>query len=320
MSDFPEPEFVQSGDVRLAVYRRGENIGDRPPVILVHGWPEIAYSWKNQMPAVAAAGFEAVAPDLRGFGRSDAPHAISEYGIRQMAGDLVSVIDHLGAERAVLCGHDWGGLIVWPAAMLHPDRVAGVIGVCTPHLPRPKSPPIESLINRFGENHYIVQFQEDGAPEALFEKDVERFFRIMFRKPVPREYWPRLIPNVFDIMSRFRDGPEPRAEDLIVPEEHLGVYVDAYRKSGFRGGINLYRNFDANHEVLKNVDPVIKAPALWIGAELDMFLPLELSELMTEYVPDLEKRVIENCGHWVMWEKPEALNAHLTDWLTRRFA
>lgn len=318
MANFPEPGLVRAGEVELAIYEAGPK-DSRPPVVLVHGWPEIAYSWKNQLPALAAAGRRAIALDLKGFGRSAAPRDVSAYGIRTVCGELAALLDALDIKRAVFCGHDWGGLIVWPMAQLHPDRVAGVVGVSTPHLPNPGGPPIERLVRRFGPDHYIVQFQTAGAPEALFAADIERFFKIMFRGPVPRAAWPKITPRVFDLMSRVRDGPDPDVKDLIMTSADLQVYVDAYRRSGFHGGINLYRNMDANYEAMKGVNPVIAAPALWIGAELDLFLPTELADLMTGFVQDLEKHVLAGCGHWVMWEKPAELNARLIDWLARRF-
>lgn len=318
MSQFPQPKIIRAGDIDLAVYEAGTPSA-RPPVILVHGWPEIAHSWKNQLPALGEAGWRAIAFDLKGFGKSSAPRAKSEYGIRKMAGDIIALMDALGIEKAVICGHDWGGLIVWPTAQLHPDRIAGVIGVSTPHLPNPGGPPIERLTKRFGPDHYIVTFQSEGVPEALFEADIERFFRIMFRGPVPRSVWPKIMPRVYDIMSRIRSGPDPRPDELIMSEADLQAYVDAFRKSGFHGGINLYRNMDANYEAMKGVDPTIRAPSLWIGAELDLFLPIELGELMNDFVPDLEKHVIPGCGHWVMWEKPAELNSLLRDWLARKF-
>lgn len=319
MPSFPKAKIVRAGDVDLAVREAGPKSA-RPPLVLVHGWPEIAHSWKNQLPALVAAGWRVIAPDLKGFGDSDAPDDIKAYGIGAVTGDLAALLDALEIERAVFCGHDWGGLIVWPMAQLRPDRVSGVVGVCTPHLPQPGGPPIERLRNRFGADHYIVQFQTEGSPEALFEVDIERFFRIMFRGPVPRAVWPKIVPRVFDIMSRVRHGPDPDPKDLIMSESDLRTYVDAYRRSGFHGGINLYRNMDANYEAMRGVDPVIRAPALWVGAELDLFLPTELGELMNVFVPDLEKRVIADCGHWVMWEKPAELNALLLDWLARRFS
>jgi microsomal epoxide hydrolase/non-specific protein-tyrosine kinase len=319
MEDFPAPNFVDAGGVRLAIYQRGAENPGAPPVVLVHGWPEIAYSWKNQLGPLADAGFRAIAIDLKGFGRSDAPPDKAQYDIRHMTDDLARLLDALGLERAVFCGHDWGGAIVWPMAQLHPTRVAGVIGVSTPHRRPPPAPPLAIIEKRFGPKHYFVQFQEEGTPEALFERDVERFFRLMFRRPASALDAARLGNRIFDLPGRFRDGPPPDPASLILSEADLSVYIDLYRRSGFRGGINLYRNVDRNFEIMRGVDPRMSAPALFVGAALDHFLPPAGAEGMEKLVDDLETAIIEDCGHWVMWEKPEALNRLIVGWLTRRY-
>jgi microsomal epoxide hydrolase/non-specific protein-tyrosine kinase len=319
MAGFPEPVFVDIGGVRLATYEAGAENLDAPPVVLVHGWPEIAYSWKNQLGALAAAGFRAIALDLKGFGRSDAPKEKSPYDIRQMTDDLARLLDALGVERAVFCGHDWGGAIVWPMAQLHGPRAAGVIGVCTPHRAPPPAPPLAIIEKRFGPNHYFLKFQEPDAPERLFASDVDRFFRLMFRRPANPAVVARLGVRIFDLVGRFRDGPPPDPASALLCENDLAVYVEAYRRSGFAGGINLYRNIDRNWEIMRAVDPVIRAPSLMISAERDVFLPPAGAEGMGDLVPDLETAIIEDCGHWVMWEQPAALNRLMIDWLSRRY-
>jgi len=316
MTHPPEPERVQVGELTLAVRDSG---GEGPAIVLVHGWPELSWSWKNQFAPLAAAGWRVIAPDLRGFGGSDAPQDKALYSIRHLTDDLAGLLDALGVERAVFCGHDWGGAIVWPMAQLHKDRVAGVIGVSTPHRPPPPIPPLEIIEKRFTQNHYFIRFQEEGAPERLFEGQEEKFFTLMFRRPPPRSDWPKLIPRAFDLMARFEHGPAPDPADCFLSDEDLAVYVEGYKTSGFHGGINLYRNVDVNYHLMKDVDPHIDCPALYVGAELDLFLPPEGAEGMEKRVPDLEKHVIPDCGHWVMWEKPAELNAILVDWLTRRF-
>ncbi len=313
---FPAGRMVDARGLRLAVYEAGEG----PPVILVHGWPEIAYSWKNQIGALADAGFRAIALDLKGFGASDAPREAALYDIRHLTDDLAALLDTLAIDRAVFCGHDWGGAIVWPMAQLHPDRVAGVIGVSTPHRAPPPVPPLQIIEKRFGAAHYFIGFQEEGAAEALFATDVEKFFHLMFRRPAPRAAWPRLVPGVYDLMGRFRDGPAPKPEEVILAPDDLAVYIKAYRQSGFHGGVNLYRNIDRNYALMRDVDPKISVPALFIGAELDLFLPPETAEDMPGLIPDLEMHVIADCGHWVMWEKPDELNALILDWLGRRMS
>ena len=324
MNLFPAPQFVDAGGVRLAIYAAGgpsakADTIESPPVILIHGWPEIAYSWKNQIGPLAAAGFRVIAPDLKGFGHSDAPKEKSLYDIRHMTDDLARLLDALSIDKAVFCGHDWGGAIVWPMAQLHPDRVAGIIGVCTPHKPPPPVAPLSIIERRFGPKHYFIQFQEDGAPERLFESDPDRFFRLMFRRPTSRADMARLGNRVFDLPGRFRDGPPPDPAAMILSDEDLAVYVDAYRRSGFAGGINLYRNVDRNWEIMGDVDPVIPHPALMISAEMDFFLPPESADGIEKTVPNVERALIGDCGHWVMWEQPAALNDLLVDWLRRHY-
>ena len=321
MSDFPDAQMIKAGDVTLAVYEAdGDPARVRPPILLVHGWPEIAYSWKNQMQALAAAGFRVIAFDLKGFGRSDAPKDPALYDALHMTADFAALLDALGIERAIFCGHDWGGALVWAMAQLHADRVAGVIGLCTPLRQRPPVAPLQIIEKRFGPKHYIVQFQERNRPETLFETDPDRFFRLMFRGPPPRERWASLVPQVYDLLGRFRDGPAPPKDGVILQEADIQVYVDAYRRSGFHGGVNLYRNIDENWRGMEGRDETVRAPSLWVGAELDLFLPPETADGMEAIVPDLEKHVVAGCGHWVMWEKPAEANALIIDWLDRRFS
>jgi len=311
---FPEAEFVNAGNVRLAVRDAGEG----PAVLLLHGWPELAYSWKNQFRQLAQAGYRAIAPDLKGFGLSDAPADPALYDCAHMADDFVRLLDALGVERAIVCGHDWGGALAWPMAQLHPDRVAGVIGVCTPHKPPAPVAPLTIIEKRFGPKHYFLQFQAQGVVEALFASDIDRFFRIMFRRAPTRAEQAAAGARLFDLPGRFRDGPPPEGE-LVMGEEDLGVYIEAYRRSGFRGGVNLYRNIDRNWEIARTLDPVIAKPALMISAENDAFLPPEAADGIEDIVPDIERARLADCGHWAMWEQPEALNAIIIDWLRRRF-
>jgi len=318
---FPDPRFVDANGVKLATYEvNGDPASMHPPVILVHGWPEIAYSWRNQINALAEAGYRAIAVDLKGFGQSDAPTDKSLYDIVHLTSDLAALLDALEIERAVFCGHDWGGALVWSMGQWRPERVAGIIGVCTPLRPRPPAPPIEIIKQRFTEKHYFVQFQEERVPEELFSTDIARFFQLMFRKPAPREKWLSLMPGIYDLPARFKTARQVTHDDLIVSDEIINTYVEAYTQSGFHGGVNLYRNVDRNWELMKGRDETVRAPSMWIGAEHDIFLPPESADGMGQLVPDLEKHVIADCGHWVTWEQPDALNALLIDWLKRRIS
>jgi microsomal epoxide hydrolase/non-specific protein-tyrosine kinase len=321
MDDFPAPQMIAAGDTNLAIYEsNGDHEGRSPPIVLVHGWPEIAFAWKNQIHTLAAEGFRVIAFDLKGFGNSDAPKDSALYDATHITADFCALLDALSIERAIFCGHDWGGALVWTMAQRHPERVAGVIGLCTPVLPRPPAPPLAIVKKRFGEKHYFVQFQEPKVPEKLFETDPDRFFRLMFQRPPPRERWAALVPRVYDLPGRFENAPPPSDDDIIIPAADIQIYANAFRKSGFHGGMNIYRNIDRNWEDMKGRDETVRAPSLWIGAELDLFLPPESAEKMVELVPDLEKHVIQGCGHWMMWEKPDEANALIIDWLKRRFS
>lgn len=318
MKSFPEPGFEKVGGLRLATYEAVG--GDKGPIVLLHGWPEIAYSWKNQLTALADAGYHAIAIDLKGFGASDAPRDVALYSARQMTDDFAALLNAMGIQSAVFLGHDWGGALVWSMAQLHPERVAGAISVCTPLRRRPPAPPLEIIAKKFSPNHYFLRFQPEGIAEKLFESDVERFFAFMFRKPLPRDKWAALFPGVFDLPSRFAENRPIDGSRVVLSDEDLAVYADAYRRSGFRGGINLYRNIDSNWRNMEGRDETVRAPSLWVGAELDMFLPPESATGMEALIPDLERHVIAGSGHWVMWEKPVELNAILIDWLNRRIA
>jgi len=318
---FPDPKFIAADGVKLAVYEEnGDPAAARPPVILVHGWPEIAYSWKHVLPAIAASGFRTIALDLKGFGRSEAPKDRSLYDIDHMTSDLAALLDALDIDRAVFCGHDWGGALVWPMAQLRPERVAGVIGVSTPHRPAPPVSPLSIMERRHTDQHYIVRFQEAETPERILEQDVHKFFRLMFRRPRYRTVPDDLDNRVFDLLGRLQAGPPAADDDVILNDDDIAVFVEAYQRSGFTGGVNLYRNIDRNWALMKSRDPVIRHQALWVGAASDIFLPPSGADNLEEIVPNVEKHIIADCGHWVMWEKPADLNAIMIDWLLREMS
>lgn len=308
----PEPRFVERKGVKLAVYEAGRGL----PVLLLHGFPELAYSWRHQIHALAGAGFHAIAPDQRGYGRSDRPASIEAYDIFELTGDLVAILDELGIGKAVVCGHDWGGLVAWQMPLIHPTRVAGVIGVNTPFLPRGPMPPTQMLRMMFGENHYIVHFQKPGDADAAFAADPERVFRQLFRKGI------RLTDIDFSQPMRNMVEMVQSKESLGVPavdDAEIAVYTEAFRQSGFTGGINWYRNMDRNWEKSASLPTTVDVPCLMLCAANDFALPPMMAQGMEKYVPKLEKHVIADCGHWTQVEKTEELNSLMIDWLRRTF-
>ncbi len=313
---FPKPHILSLKDVDIATYYAGPE--DGPPILLLHGWPEMAYSWAHQMEPLATAGYRVIALDLRGFGHSGVPQNVSDYGIEKLVGDVEGVMNALEIRRAVLCGHDWGGIIVWHAARMIPERVLGVISICTPHVKQPPVDPIDIFRKRHGEDHYFVDFQKPSAAENLFKTDVLAFFRMMFRS-VPKGAKPSS--EMYHLMPKFRQylaGGAPQLKGQVMSRQDLQVYAGAFEESGFFGGVNLYRNTGANWEFGKTLDENIEQPSLMISAERDLFLPPASTDAMVDMVADLERYTVEDCGHWAMWEQPHAINKIMLDWLSRK--
>lgn len=317
MTGFPAPRRIRTNGVELSVHLAGPQ--DGLPLLLLHGWPELAHSWKPVFPALAQAGFRLIAPDLRGFGASDAPKDAAGYAIDAVLADLTGLLDALEIEKAVWAGHDWGGIIAWHGAMLVPERVSGVIGVNTPHLPRGAQPPVAALTAIYGEDHYINRFQQPGLAEAAFEGREDAFFAFIFETAPPQRVFERRGGEVTHLVKNFA-AFEGRAEKRIaVPPEERKVYAAAYRRTGFAPGFGLYRNLDANWERMAGVDHRLAMPCLMVLAERDFMLPPALARWMPALCADLETHTLDACGHWTMWERPAELSALVTDWLARRF-
>lgn len=316
----PPARRVRAGDITLSVHEAGPQ--DGLPVLLLHGWPDLALGWAPQIAALSGAGYRVIAPDLRGFGASDAPPEIKAYGIDAMCTDIENLLDALGVERAVIAGHDWGGIILWQAACLIAHRFLGAIGVNTPHLPRSSTPPLDVFREQGGEEHYIVRFQDEAADEVFAGRE-EDFFAFSFGSPPPSGDLAKLPASITHLPRRFdaflARGGLKSEDDCVVPPQLRAQYAEAYRRSGFRGGLNLYRNFNANWERMGGVDHRLSMPCLMISAECDFMLPPRLAAWMPALCRDLERHVIEDIGHWTMAEAPDALNALMLDWLTRRF-
>lgn len=312
---FPEPRFLVHDGFQLALYEAGPKEG--VPLLLLHGWPEMAYSWSNQIGPLSDAGYRVIAMDVRGFGHSSAPHGTEHYEISQLVSDVEAVLDDINATQAVLIGHDWGGIIGWHAARMLKSRVSHVVSLCTPHVRRAPVDPIRIFRARHGDAHYFVHFSDHpGVADALFASDPESFFRLMFQPmdpdmPVPSEMFH--TPARFEAFVKDKSG----SFDAIVPEADLQAYVEAYKLSGFHGGLNLYRNTTANWHLSDGLSDKITQPTLMISAENDVFLPPSATEAMVDMVPDLTRLIVQDCGHWIMWEKPEAVNELVLGWLDK---
>ncbi|MEQ1863038.1 MAG: alpha/beta hydrolase [Micropepsaceae bacterium] len=312
------PRYIETNGIRMAVYEQGSGV----PVVMSHGFPELAYSWRHQLPALAHAGFHAIAPDQRGYGLTDRPQAIEAYDIRHLTGDLVGMLDALKIDKAVFVGHDWGGFVAWSMPLLHPDRVLGVIGVNTPFMPRAPMDPIALMRAAYGEDMYIVYFQKLGIADAALGRDVGKTLRLFYRKTgMTIEEFDKRPPEERNFaLARALETDEATwpGETLLKPDE-FKVYHDAFARTGFTGGINWYRNFTRNWQSTEGIPQKVAAPCLMVMAANDVVLRPSLADGMEAFVPDLEKQLIKDCGHWTQAEKPDELNRVMTSWLKRRF-
>ena len=324
VSEMPPVQRAEVNGVELAYWEVGER-GSSPPVILCHGFPEIAFSWRAQLKAFAQVGRWAVAYDARGYGLSSVPDDVAAYTMEALVADLVGLTRHLGAEQGVWCGHDWGGLVVWQAALMERAATAGVIGLNTPFIPRWPIDPIALMRGALGEDHYIVRFQEGRDSDALFARDVDRTMRFFMRKPgaireafndAPAEGVGRRGLPLQAMLEAY--DPAKDAQQLLSDEERA-VFVRAFERTGFTGGIDWYRNMTGNWERAEALEQRVDAPALMITAELDAALPPSLAEPMRAHVADLEMHELKGVGHWSQQEAPAEVNRLMLDWLDHRF-
>lgn len=309
-TDFPEPTIVSVNGVKLEVFEAGqENAGD--PVVLCHGWPEHAFTWRHQMSALAAAGYHVIVPNQRGYGESSRPADVTDYDIEHLTGDLVALLDHYGYADATFVGHDWGAMVVWGLTLLHPDRVNKVINLSLPYMERGEVPWLQLMAAVFGGDYYFVHFtQQPGVADAVFEENTHQFLRNLYRKnEPPAEPQPGMA------MINLARAETPRGEP-VMSDDDLAVFVSAFESSGFTGSVNWYRNLDRNWHQLADADPVIHQPTLMIYGERD---PVMRSENLTEFVPNVDVVTLD-CGHWIQEEKPDEVNRAILTWLGQQNA
>ncbi len=286
-------------DVGNGIHLHAAEAGDGPLVLMCHGFPELWWSWRHQLPALAAGGYRAVALDMRGYGLSSAPGADDAYDIVAIAGDVVGAITALGEERAVVVGHDWGAVAAWSAARLHPERVRGVAGLSVPATPRPPSPPAALFREHLGEDFYFLWMAEPGTPAAL-AKDVRRTIATT---------------KVWNATWAAEEGDHPPTPAFMTDAD-LQVYVDAFERTGFENPLRWYRNLDRNWELTADAPPTIDVPAMFLTGERDPVARWMPPAVMTGLVTDLRETVtVPGAGHWVQQERPAEVNAALLGFL-----
>ena len=311
--------FVETNNIRMHIAEKGRG----PLVILCHGFPESWYTWRHQLQALAEAGFHAVAPDQRGYGQTDRPQPVESYHIFQLIGDIVGLVKALGEEKAVVIGHDWGASVAWHCALLRPDIFTAVVALSVPFLPRSggKTPPTEIMKKISGEKiFYQLYFQEPGRAEADMEADVPRTMRMTLYSlsgdPPPEKRWRFLLSpseSALDASSM------PEALPPWLREEDIDYFAGEFRRAGFRGGLNWYRNIDRNWEMTPFLDGAkVHPPALFLAGELDPVIAMyrKAYENLERHVLRLRGKVLfPGVGHWVNQERPEEVNRFMVNFL-----
>lgn len=278
------------------------------PIVLCHGWPEHAFSWRHQIPALAAAGYHVIVPNQRGYGGSSRPTEITEYDITHLTGDLMGLLDHFGYEDAIFVGHDWGANVVWSTALLHPHRVKEIINLALPYQERTPVPWITFMEQIMGPDNYFVHFnRQPGVADAILDANAARFLRNLYRKDLPQT---PPDPGMMMINLALAEAP---MGNPVMHEADLDVFVQSFERTGFSGSINWYRNLDRNWQILADVDPIIQAPALMIYGAHDMIPP---SPNLSDFVPNVEVKTLD-CGHWIQQEKPEETTDLILGWLAK---
>jgi pimeloyl-ACP methyl ester carboxylesterase len=289
-------------------------------VLFVHGWPESWYSWRHQLTAVADAGYHAVGVDVRGYGGSDKPEAIDAYRMTEMVADYAGLVEALGEESAVVVGHDWGAPMAYHSALLRPDRFRAVVGMSVPYTGRSATPPLETFAKIFTDSFfYIDYFQQVGVAEKELEADPRRSLKLILYSasgdapPAPGFAGKAKGLGLLDGMN------EPETLPSWLTEADLDFYGSEFKKAGFRGGINRYRNMDRDwHELAHLEGARIKQPSLFVYGEKDGVVALNPTgvDTMKGLCDDLRDVVkIPGAGHWNQQERPTETNEALIKFL-----
>jgi pimeloyl-ACP methyl ester carboxylesterase len=289
---------VATNGVELRVVDHGSG----PAVVLCHGFPELAFSWRHQVFPLAEAGFRVIIPDMRGYGGSSRPAGPEGYDTLNLAADLVGLLDDAGLDDAVFVGHDWGAAVVWHLALAHPGRVRAVAGLSVPIAPRSPAPPVPILRKRLSDDFYMVWFQEPGVADAVLDADVRR---TLLADDVSATAW----------AAGSEPGPLPPRP--FMTEDELAVFVESFERTGFTGGLNYYRNLDRNWELSEPfADRTIDCPSMFLTGSDDLVATFMGTERLPAVLTDLrEHDVLDGAGHWIQQERPAEVNEVLLRFL-----
>lgn len=305
---------IETNGIKLNIAEAGEG----PLVLLLHGFPESWYSWRHQFAPLAAAGYHVVAPDMRGYGKSDKPAAITDYCQSEVVADIIGLIPALGYDTAIVIGHDWGAPTAWATALNHPDKVRAVGGLSVPFMPRSPVQPMPMMREMFkGQFFYQLYFQEPGVAEAEFEADIRRSLRkFLILGSGETDLASLPVRSADDDM--LTGLPEPEQLPGWLSEADLDFYAAEFKRSGMRGPINYYRNHDLYWERTANAPTSIRQPAMFVAGKNDgvVMMAAAAIEMMPHFVTDLRiNAMIPGIGHWTQQEAPDAVNGHILDFL-----
>ena len=315
---------VETNRIRMHVAEQGAG----PLVLMCHGFPESWYSWRHQIRALADAGFRAVAPDMRGYGQTEAPAEIDRYTLLDLVGDLVGLLDGLGAETAVIAGHDWGAPVAWHSALLRPDRFRAVIALSVPFRPRGSTRPTSVMPKTDDAMFYQLYFQTPGVAEAELERDVRSTIRrlaysasgdgVAGRAGTGQAGGAGMVPRSGGFLTRMVDPPE--LPGWLTPAD-VDFYTAEFTRAGFRGGLNWYRNIDRNWELLAPFAGArVMVPALYVAGDHDLVVRFpgmdQLIPNLSRFVPNLRQTImLPGCGHWTQQERPAEVSAAMLEFL-----
>ncbi len=314
---------VEANGIRIHLAEAGEG----PLVVFCHGFPESWYSWRSQLKALAEAGFHAVAPDMRGYGQTDRPEEIEKYTLLHLVGDMIGVVDALGGGQTAIVGHDWGAPVAWYAALLRPDRFRAVAGLSVPFWPRGSKRPTSAMPQTETSQFYQLYFQEPGVAEAELERDPRSAVRRLLYSAsgdAPRRAdnsvreSPGMVPRIGGFLTRMID---PERLPSWLTEADVDFYAAEFARTGFRGGLNWYRNIDRNWELMAPFDGLrVQVPALYVAGDRDLVVGFSGMEKLIAnlkiFVPELRANImLPGCGHWTQQERAAEVNAALIEFL-----
>ena len=297
--------------------------GSGPLVLMCHGWPESWYSWRHQLKALAEAGYHAVAPDMRGYGKTDKPHDIDQYTLLHLTGDMVGAVGALGYTDAAIVGHDWGAPVAWHAALFRPDVFTAIAALSVPFRPRGPARPTTVMPQTDTAMFYQLYFQEPGVAEREFEQNVTATIAstLVGVSGSAEQTDPSNVGMVPRAGGWLSQRPMPKTLPAWLTQQDLDFYVGEFRQAGFRGGLNWYRNIDRNWQLLAPwAGAKVTVPALYVVGDRDLVYRFrgmdQLVPNLKQHVPNLRETIIlKGCGHWTQQERPDEVNAALLAFL-----